>query len=123
MPGSALTWELVDLDSPELYVGEQLQRVGRQLLRRETKTEGSEAPLPLPEMWAHLGVVREHSTPLMAGIEGALPELQGTHLHPLSAGGVAGGTALPGVCAPLWFYVGACKWTDARLAAGAAHLY
>jgi hypothetical protein len=40
----------VDLDSPELYVGEQLQRVGRQLLRRETKTEGSEALLPLPDL-------------------------------------------------------------------------
>jgi integrase len=45
-----LTWELVDLDSPELYVGEQLQRVGRQLLRRQTKTEGSDAPLPLPDL-------------------------------------------------------------------------
>jgi integrase len=45
-----LTWERVDLDSPELYVGEQLQRVGRQLLRPETKTEGSEAPLPLPDV-------------------------------------------------------------------------
>ncbi len=43
-----LTWELVDLEAGELYVGEQLQRVGRQLLRRETKTESSEAPLPLP---------------------------------------------------------------------------
>jgi integrase len=31
-------------------VGEQVQRVGRQLLRRETKTETSEAPLPLPEV-------------------------------------------------------------------------
>jgi Phage integrase, N-terminal SAM-like domain len=38
-----LTWELVDLDSPELYVGGQLQRVGRQLLRRETKT-GDQRP-------------------------------------------------------------------------------
>ena len=43
-----LTWELVDLDAAELYIGEQLQRVGRQLLRRETKTEASQAPLPLP---------------------------------------------------------------------------
>jgi integrase len=46
LPG--LTWELVSLDNTELYVGEQLQRVGRQLLRHPTKTEGSEAPLPLP---------------------------------------------------------------------------
>lgn len=43
-----LTWELVDLEAGELFVGEQLQRVGRRLLRRETKTESSEAPLPLP---------------------------------------------------------------------------
>jgi integrase len=41
-----LTWEMVNLDNAELYVGEQLRRVGRQLLRRPTKTEGSEAPLP-----------------------------------------------------------------------------
>lgn len=43
-----LTWELVDLDQAELFVGEQLQRVNHQILRRETKTEASEAPLPLP---------------------------------------------------------------------------
>lgn len=43
-----LTWERVDLDEPELMVEEQLQRVSRRLLRRETKTEASEAPLPLP---------------------------------------------------------------------------
>lgn len=45
-----LTWELVNLDGAELYVGEQIQRVGRQLIRRETKTESSEAPLPLPDL-------------------------------------------------------------------------
>ena len=45
-----LTWELVNLDAGELYIGEQLQRVGRQLLRRETKTETSDAPLPLPDV-------------------------------------------------------------------------
>jgi integrase len=45
-----LTWELVDLDKGELYVGEQLQRVSGRLLRRETKTESSEAPLPLPDI-------------------------------------------------------------------------
>ena len=43
-----LTWELVDLDAAELYIGEQLQRVGGQLLCREVKTATSEAPLPLP---------------------------------------------------------------------------
>jgi integrase len=45
-----LTWELVDLDTAQLYIGEQVQRVGHQLLRRETKTEASEAPLPLPDL-------------------------------------------------------------------------
>jgi integrase len=45
-----LTWELVSLDSAELYVGEQLQRVGRQLLRSRVKTDASEAPLPLPDL-------------------------------------------------------------------------
>ncbi len=43
-----LAWDEVDLAAPELLVGWQLQRVGRQLLRREVKTEASEAPLPLP---------------------------------------------------------------------------
>ncbi len=45
-----LAWEHVYLDSAELYVGEQLQRVGRQLIRRETKTDASEARLPLPDL-------------------------------------------------------------------------
>jgi hypothetical protein len=34
-----LTWELVDLDAAELFLGEQVQRVGRELLRRQVKTE------------------------------------------------------------------------------------
>jgi integrase len=45
-----LTWKLIDSDAAELYIGGQLQRVGRELLRRETKTETSEAPLPLPDL-------------------------------------------------------------------------
>jgi integrase len=45
-----LTWELIDFDAGELYIGEQLQRVGGQLVRREVKTETSEAPLPLPRL-------------------------------------------------------------------------
>jgi integrase len=43
-----LAWEQVDLDAAELYVGEQLQRVGHRLIRRQVKTDASEAPLPLP---------------------------------------------------------------------------
>ena len=45
-----LAWDRVDLDTAELYVGEQLQRVKGQLIRRQVKTESSEAPLPLPEL-------------------------------------------------------------------------
>jgi hypothetical protein len=45
-----LTWELVNLEAAELYVGEQVQRVGRELIRRQVKTETSETPLPLPDL-------------------------------------------------------------------------
>ena len=45
-----LTWELVNLDAAELYIGEQVQRVGRELIRRQVKTETSEAHLPLPDL-------------------------------------------------------------------------
>jgi len=45
-----LAWDQIDLDNAELYVGQQLQRVGRRLIRREVKTETSEAPLPLPDL-------------------------------------------------------------------------
>ena len=45
-----LAWDQVDLDDGELYVGEQLQRVRHQLVRREVKTETSQAPLPLPNL-------------------------------------------------------------------------
>jgi integrase len=45
-----LDWELVNLDTAALYVGEQIQRVGGQLVRGRTKTQSSEAPLPLPDL-------------------------------------------------------------------------
>src|SRR6266566_675368 len=45
-----LAWDQIDLDNVELYVAEQLQRVRHELVRREVKTETSEAPLPLPEL-------------------------------------------------------------------------
>lgn len=45
-----LTWNDVDFDSAELYVRHQLQRVRGELLHRETKTESSDAPLPLPQI-------------------------------------------------------------------------
>jgi len=34
----------------ELHASQQLQRIGRQFLRHHIKTEGSEAPLPLPDL-------------------------------------------------------------------------
>lgn len=43
-----LPWTAVSLDRAELDVGWQLQRVRRELLHRETKTEASDAMLPLP---------------------------------------------------------------------------
>jgi integrase len=43
-----LAWEDLDLDAGELSVGMQLQRVGGELLHRQTKTDGSDATLPLP---------------------------------------------------------------------------
>jgi integrase len=43
-----LTWDDVDLEAGELTVDWQLQRIGTQLLHRQTKTEFSDATLPLP---------------------------------------------------------------------------
>lgn len=45
-----LRWEDVDLDGSELTIARQLQRVGGRLLHRETKTEHSDASLPLPSI-------------------------------------------------------------------------
>src|SRR5262249_5729682 len=56
VPGSrkgevlGLTWDDVDLDIAELEIEWQLQRVRGQLLHRETKTEASDATLPLPKI-------------------------------------------------------------------------
>jgi integrase len=45
-----LAWDQVDLTRQSLLIEWQVQRVRRQLLRRETKTEASDAGLPLPDM-------------------------------------------------------------------------
>jgi integrase len=44
------SWEDIDEAAGELNVAWQLQRISGQLVRRETKTEESDAPLPLPEI-------------------------------------------------------------------------
>ncbi|MEU3787336.1 site-specific integrase [Streptomyces sp900129855] len=43
-----LTWKSIDFETAELYVDHQIQRAGRQILHRETKTEESDDFLPLP---------------------------------------------------------------------------
>lgn len=45
-----LTWDSLDLASGELVIDHQLQRVRRELLYRETKTEASDASLPMPRI-------------------------------------------------------------------------
>ncbi len=45
-----LIWDNVDLKLAELVIELQLQRVSGELLHRETKTEASDSPLPLPEI-------------------------------------------------------------------------
>ena len=54
-----LPWSAVNLDRAELDVGWQLQRVGGQLLHWETKTEASEATLPLPGICVTAFRIRE----------------------------------------------------------------
>ncbi|MER5896014.1 site-specific integrase [Streptomyces sp. NPDC001876] len=43
-----LTWDSVNLDAGEITVQHQLQRIRRQLVHDETKTEASAAMLPMP---------------------------------------------------------------------------
>lgn len=59
-----LTWEQIDLEAAELTPNFQVQRVGRELLRREVKTETSEQPLPLPGIC--LVALKEHRRRLEA---------------------------------------------------------
>jgi integrase len=47
-----LRWEDIDLDRSELTIGWQIQHIRRQLLHRETKTESSDAVLPLVDICA-----------------------------------------------------------------------
>jgi len=45
-----LAWQDVDVDAGEVAVAWQLQRVGKRLVRRETKTDTSDSVLPLPDI-------------------------------------------------------------------------
>lgn len=48
--GPCVTWSGIDLEAAELIVDMQLQRIGKELLHRETKTPTSDDTLPLPEI-------------------------------------------------------------------------
>ena len=52
-----LMWDAVDLAAGELTINLQLQRVRRELLLRETKTEASDSVLPYPQL---VGVALAH---------------------------------------------------------------
>ena len=79
-----LTWELIDLDATELYAGEQLQRVGHQLLRREAETETSAAPLPLPGLCVTAFKIRKRQQDADRARGGVDRDRSGVH-HPAPA--------------------------------------
>lgn len=66
-----LTWPLVDLDAAQLEVGYSLQRIGGRLVRGETKTEASDAVLPLPAIC--LAALRQHRQAQAAARDAAGP--------------------------------------------------
>jgi integrase len=47
-----LSWSAVDMQARELTIDQQLQRVRRELLLRETKTAASDGTLPIPDLVA-----------------------------------------------------------------------
>ena len=47
-----LSWSAVDMQGRELTIDQQLQRVRRELLLRQTKTAASDGTLPIPDMVA-----------------------------------------------------------------------
>ncbi|MEV7970049.1 site-specific integrase [Sphaerisporangium sp. NPDC088356] len=67
-----LRWEDVDLDNAEMTIGWQLQRVSGQLHHRETKTEASDAVLPLVDLC--VAALRERQAKQDAAREAAKDE-------------------------------------------------
>ena len=57
---SGCTGKAVDLEGRELIIDHQVQRVRRELLYRETKTDASDATLPMPEIVATALVIRRY---------------------------------------------------------------
>jgi integrase len=66
-----LPWSAVNLDRGELDIGWQLQRVRRQLLHRETKTEASEATMPMPGICVTALRIRERGQAAAKATAGA----------------------------------------------------
>jgi integrase len=66
-----LPWSAVNLDRAELDIGWQLQRVRGQLLHRETKTEASEATLPMPGICVTALRIREKDQAVAKAAAGA----------------------------------------------------
>jgi integrase len=108
-----LTWDAVDLDAGELVIDHQLQRVGRALLHRETKTEASDASLPIPGIVATaLTLWRKHQEADRAEVAEAWRGLdEGPHFV------FTGRYGTP--VDPRTFNV---KFTDRCVAAGVRHL-
>jgi integrase len=65
-----LTWPMVDLDKAQLEVGYGLQRIDGQLVLGETKTEASDATLPLPAMCLTALRLHHHDQALVKGAAG-----------------------------------------------------
>jgi integrase len=98
---SGLAWDQVDLDDAELYMAEQLQRVRGELVRREVKTETSDAPPPLPDLcvtalkirkkqqdtdregagdgWIHTGLIFHHTARYAYRAAQLRPQLRSVH--------------------------------------------
>lgn len=73
-----LVWDDVDLDRAELAIRLQLQRIRRQLHHRATKTDASDASLPLPDICLaalRYRQQRQHAAQQLAG-----PAWQGSKL-------------------------------------------
>lgn len=85
-----LCWDDLDFDAGNLAVRLQLQRVGRQLLHRETKTEGSDADLPLPSICTaalrlrrtEQARARDHAGPAWQGDKMVFTTRYGTPIEP-----------------------------------------
>jgi integrase len=72
-----LPWSAMNLDQAELDIGWQLQRVRGQLLHRETKTEASEATLPMPGICVTALRIREKDQAAARAAAGASWEQSG----------------------------------------------